>query len=139
MPDLAPTLEDAAELRELSSFTHLEQDELVELLRYGSWVSVGPGEEVVAKGAVADTFYAIRSGQFEVLDGKKLVAVLGAGQYFGEVGLLLNVRRTATVRARTAGRLYRLNRTGFNRLVRDAFKRGTLDTSGIVGPQPRRR
>ena len=135
MPDLAPTLEDAAELRELSCFSHLEQDELVELLRYGSWMTVAPGESVVAKGAVADTFYAIRSGQFDVLDGRKVVASLGAGQYFGEVGLLLNVRRTATVRARTAGRLYRLNRTGFNRLVRDAFKRGTLDTSGIVGPQ----
>jgi CRP-like cAMP-binding protein len=139
LPDLAPTLQDVAELRELSAFSHLEQDELAELLRYGTWVTVAAGETVVAKGEVAETFYAIRSGQFEVLDGRKVVALLGAGQYFGEVGLLLHVRRTATVRAHTAGRLYRLNRTGFNRLVRDAFKRGTLDTSGLAGRPGRRR
>jgi len=42
------------------------------------------------------------------------------------VALLLDVPRTASVRTRTAVRAYRLDREGFDRLVRDAFRTGSL-------------
>ncbi len=127
VPQFAPTFQDMAELRELPCFQHLEQDELSELLEHGEWTTVDAGATIVKKGAVADTFYAIGSGQVDVLEGRTVMATLGPGSYFGEVGLLRHVRRTATVRARTPVRMYRLDRTGFDRLVRKAFKRGTLD------------
>lgn len=126
VPEFAPTFQDMTELREMPPFAHLEQSQLGELLKHGDWVSYGPGEIIVKRGDVADTFYAIGSGQVDVLEGRKLLATMGPQEYFGEVGLLLGVRRTATVRARTPVRLYRLDRTGFNRLVRSSFRRGTL-------------
>ncbi|MCA1831985.1 MAG: cyclic nucleotide-binding domain-containing protein [Actinomycetota bacterium] len=132
VPAFAPTFQDLAELRDLGCFSHLEQDELVDLLKEGDWFNVGPGELIVKQGEAAETFYAIHSGQVEVIEGKKVVGSLGPGAYFGEIGLLLHVRRTATVRALTAVRLYRLNRKAFDRLMRSAFKKGTLNPHAAV-------
>jgi CRP-like cAMP-binding protein/Zn-dependent protease len=127
VPEFAPTLQAVSELRELPSFAYLEPDELTELLELGEWVNVQPGEIVVEQGAVGDAFYAIRSGQVDIVKDGEVVNTLGPGQFFGEVALLLDVPRTATVRARTPVRAYRLTREGFDRLIARAFKKGTLN------------
>jgi CRP-like cAMP-binding protein len=127
VPEFAPTLQAVAELRELPSFAHLEPDELTELLEHGEWVNISPSDEIIRQGEVGDAFYAIRSGQVEVVKDGEVVSTLGPGRYFGEVALLLDVPRTATVRARTAVRAYRLDRPGFDALVAGAFKKGTLN------------
>jgi cAMP-dependent protein kinase regulator len=127
VPEFAPTLEAMSQLREMESFSSLEPDELAQLLERGEWVNVAPGEVIVKQGEVSDAFYAIGSGQVEVLDKRKVLSTLGPGAYFGEIGLLLDVPRTATVRAKTPVRLYRLDRKGFDRLVRDFFRKGTLN------------
>ncbi len=127
VPEFAPTLEAMAQLREMESFSSLEPDELAQLLERGEWVNAAPGHVIVKQGEVSDAFYAIGSGQVEVLDKRKVLSTLGPGAYFGEIGLLLDVPRTATVRAKTSARLYRLDREGFDRLVRDFFRKGTLN------------
>jgi NADH dehydrogenase len=63
-----------------------------------------PGEAIVKQGEIGDRFYVVVKGQAEVVlegaDGsEKRVAALGPGHHFGEVALLADVRRTATVRA----------------------------------------
>jgi CRP-like cAMP-binding protein/Zn-dependent protease len=125
-PDLAPTLQAVAELGELPCFSHLEPDELSEVLSHGEWVTLPPGETVVAKGEIGDAFYALRSGQVEVSKDGGKPKVMGPGSFFGEVALLLDVPRTATVRTRTPVRAFRLDREGFDRLLARAFRRGTL-------------
>lgn len=57
---------------------------------------------------------------------KRKPKVLGPGAYFGEVALLLDVPRTATVRTRTPVRAFRLDRDGFDGLLAKAFRKGTL-------------
>ncbi|HJP66805.1 MAG TPA: cyclic nucleotide-binding domain-containing protein, partial [Actinomycetota bacterium] len=127
VPHFAPTLEAMAQLREMECFANLEPDELAELLERGEWVNVRPGETIVKQGTVADSFYAIGSGQVEVVQNRKVIRTLGAGSFFGEIGLLLDVPRTATVRALTPVRIYRLDRDGFDRIVRESFRKGTLN------------
>lgn len=129
LPDFAPTLQAVAELKELKPFAHLEPDELSELLARGGWVNAAPDEVIVGQGEVGDAFYAIRSGQADVFKDGELIRTLGPGAFFGEVALLLDVPRTASVIARTPMRLFRLDRQGFDRVVRDAFRKGTLDPS----------
>jgi putative peptide zinc metalloprotease protein len=126
-PTFAPTLQSVAELAEIPCFAHLENDERAELFRYGEWITIPPGRIVMRKGRAGDSFYAIRSGRVEVKEGGKQIAVLGPGEYFGEVALLMDVPRTATVRSVTPVRAFRVSREGFDKVLRRAFRKGTLN------------
>ena len=132
LPDFAPTLQQVAELRGLNCFAGLSTVQLWELLERGGWVSFAPGERIMREGDVGDSFYAISSGQVDIVKDERLVTTIGRGSYFGEVALLMEVPRTATVIARTPVRAFRLDREGFDRLVGDAFRRGTLISHAVT-------
>jgi CRP-like cAMP-binding protein len=126
-PEFGPSLQSLSELRALSCFAHLGQEELKEVLEQGAWLNIAPGEVIVREGDAGDAFYAISSGQVEVSREGQQVRAMGPGTFFGEVALLLDVPRTATVTARTPVRAFRLGREGFDHLVREAFRKGTLN------------
>jgi MFS family permease len=71
-------------------------------------VRAAAGDEVIRKGDPGDRFYVIEDGEVEV-EGK----VLTRGSSFGEIALLRDVPRTATVTARTAVLLRALERSDF--------------------------
>jgi CRP-like cAMP-binding protein len=126
-PRFAPTMQSVAEVRKMACFAHMETDELVELVEQGEWVNVAPGEAIVEQGEEGDAFFAISSGQVEVSQDHQSVRTMGPGAHFGEIALLLDVSRTATVRAITPVRAFRLGRDGFDKLVRDSFHKGTVN------------
>lgn len=126
-PKFAPTMQAIVELRQMACFSHLEPDELAELLGHGGWVNVRPGETIMEQGEVGDAFYALSAGQVEVLEDGVKVRTMGAGSHFGEIALLLDVPRTATVRAVTPARAFRVDREAFDGLVKDSFRKGTLN------------
>jgi CRP-like cAMP-binding protein len=127
VPQFAPTIQWISELRDLKAFSHLEADELGELVRHGQWLNFAAEDVIIEQGEVGDSFYAIRSGQLRVFEGGKQVRTMGPGMYFGEIALLLDVPRTATVQAITPVRVFRLDRQGFERVIATSFKKGTLD------------
>jgi len=82
-----------------------------------------PNSEIIRAGEAGTTFYVIRTGRAEVLsaDGKTLTH-LGRGDYFGEIALLTNERRNATVRTLTAVEALELNRAKFDRFIHGKVK-----------------
>jgi CRP-like cAMP-binding protein/Zn-dependent protease len=132
LPEFIPTLQQAAELRALPPFESLGSTAIAELLRRGRWISVPPGDELVEQGAEGDAFYVIGSGQAEVLQDGDVVRTLGPGAHFGELALLMNIPRTATVVARTPLRAFQLDRDGFDDVVAGVFRRGIV-TAAPVG------
>ena len=133
VPEFAKTFQHAAELRQIPSFAALGADDIAEVLAHGDWVNVAPGETIIEQGAEGDAFYAIRSGQVEVYKDGEPAGSLGPGSHFGEVALLMDVPRTATVIATTPARLFRLDREGFERAIAGAFRRGTLNPAASMG------
>lgn len=80
-------------------------------------VRVPAGQNVCVQGSAGDTFYVVDSGEAEVLGDGRLVRRLGPGDSFGEIALLRDVARTATVRAATDLELAELTRELFIPLV----------------------
>lgn len=64
-----------------------------------------PGQTIVKQGDIGRNLFIIQSGEVEVVhetpEGETLLATLGPGEHFGEAAVFQNVRRTATVRARS--------------------------------------
>src|SRR5947208_3502102 len=84
-----------------------------------------PGDIVLKEGEAADRFYMIIKGEAEATqrgpDGSQVVINrFGPGDYFGEVGLLNDAPRLATVRAKTSLEVMALDRDTFARLMKSS-------------------
>jgi CRP/FNR family cyclic AMP-dependent transcriptional regulator len=86
-------------------------------------VSYMAGEEFIKQGEIGESAFVIMSGDVEVIiqaaDGPRTVGTIGANQLVGEVALLHNGRRTATLRAKTPVSCLLLSKDVFFHLLRE--------------------
>ncbi|RAV20067.1 ABC transporter transmembrane domain-containing protein [Paenibacillus contaminans] len=80
------------------------------------------GETVVREGEEGNKFYIIVRGRFEIIkhipdEREKRVAVLQDGDHFGEIALLMNIPRTATVKAMGPSVLLSVRREAFHQMT----------------------
>jgi MFS family permease len=134
--------ETAADVDILSSlpvFEGAHRNSLETLARALAEQTVEAGETVITQGEPAADFYVIRSGTFEVVSTgeaggtPQVINTLEEGDYFGEIGLVESIPRTATVRAATRGIVYRISGPDFlDAITESPTLSGTL-LDGIVG------
>jgi MFS family permease len=100
-------------LRSNPIFAPLPEATVEQLAESLDEVHVTAGEEVIRQGEAGDRFYLVKEGSLDVsIDGKP-VQELGPGESFGEIALLRDMPRTATVAARSPAVLYALDRNAF--------------------------
>jgi hypothetical protein len=100
-------------LRRLTLFAPLQPPELERLAVNSRPQDVGRGEVLIRQGDEGDVFYVVESGEYAVdVDGEQ-VAQIGPGGYFGEIALLRDVPRTATVTCQQDGSVLVLERDLF--------------------------
>ncbi len=100
-------------LRRIALFAPLAQPVLERVSWHLIPLEVGAGEVLMRQGEPGDRFYVIAEGQATVEVDHVTVAHLRSGGYVGEIALLRDVPRTATVRAATDLRLLALDRVEF--------------------------
>ena len=104
---------DIALLRRTPLFGPLGPANLERVARNLTSLEVAAGEKVIVEGDPGDRFYLIADGSLEVSRGGVSLAKLGPGDFVGEIALLRNVPRTATVIASEPSSLRALDRDHF--------------------------
>lgn len=108
-------------LRRIPLFCKLEPAKLKLLAFSSSYLMFEAGEELFREGDPADGAYIIEKGDVEVLTGQNgrmiKVGTLGKSDLFGEMALIMNETRTATIRAATHLEVLKIDAEVFLRLV----------------------
>ncbi len=107
---------DTSRLKSLPLFEGVSDEDVEKISPFVSEVSVSEGKHLVEEGDYAYEFMTIEEGTAEVRRGDRVLAELGPGDFFGEMGLIDSERRNATVIAKTGLRLITLDRWDMKRL-----------------------
>jgi ATP-binding cassette subfamily B protein len=112
-------------LHEVPYFRNLDAVLLSALAERFTREELAPDQTIFRAGDRADSFYVIERGQVDVLIAgpageERRVGTLRDGEYFGEIALLEDVPRTATVRARTQTSVLAIDRSQFMALLESA-------------------
>jgi len=100
-------------LNRVAMFRTLPMPAVDELASRVEKLAFAAGEEVFHQGDHGDRFYVIEDGEADVIGDDRRIRTLRSGDGFGEIALLHDTLRTATVRARMPVRLYSLDRHHF--------------------------
>jgi len=104
------------DLATLSLFNTLDDDQLEELATWFHVQNAGEGVRLVGEGAPGYTFFVLTAGTAVVTSGDERLATLGPGDFFGEIAILGDGRRSATVTSTSPARLLVMFGTEFRRL-----------------------
>jgi len=109
-------------------FASLEQNDFGVIIGAMKEVQVKAQERVINQGESGDFLFVIESGDFDCIikmpDGtEKVVKTCGSGDVFGELALLYNCPRAATVQSKGAAVCWQLDRDTFNTIVKEAAQK----------------
>ena len=110
---------DEARLQAIPLFAGLGKKERREVAKQADEVDVEPGRQLVREGEFAYEFFAIEEGTAEVKRGDQFLAELGPGDFFGEMGLIGNVTRNASVTATSPLSVMVLTGSAFRHIERE--------------------
>jgi CRP/FNR family cyclic AMP-dependent transcriptional regulator len=98
-------------------FQGLSRGDLLELAKVTEDMEVDEGRALTREGQSGSEFFVIIDGEVGVAKGGQEIRSLGPGDFFGEIALLEDTPRTATVTAKTPLRFFVLTRQAFRSLL----------------------
>lgn len=118
------------------AFPGIKPDEMQEIIINSQIKSYPAGTVLCQEDAVEHTFYMILEGEFEVTktinnSEKRLLKTLNAGDFFGEMALIHNAPRAATVTSLTPVMVLELDKQGFDRVLKHSPSVATAMVSEI--------
>jgi CRP-like cAMP-binding protein len=98
-------------------FEACSQAELARIATITVQLDVPDGEVLIREGETGELFFVLVKGSAEVRKGRRRIATLGAGDFAGEIALLTDAPRTATVTTTSPVTALRATRKGFSALL----------------------
>jgi ABC-type lipoprotein export system ATPase subunit/CRP-like cAMP-binding protein len=132
--ELARIVEQRTKAEQVQMLSAMKQDDLAALVKRPKRQSFAPGEVIIRSGELGESFFIIEDGAVDILvrnseDEEVKVNQLQRGQYFGEMALLGDRRRTATVRVSPEGpaRLIEFGAAEFERWAGSSGRRAHIE------------
>ncbi|XP_028253129.1 cGMP-dependent protein kinase 2 [Parambassis ranga] len=91
-----------------------------------------PGEEVIKEGSEGDSMYIVAAGELLVSQAGRDLRTLNSGDVFGELAILYNCKRTATVKAKTAVHLWCMERQTYRTIITNKSKKKREQLMGFL-------
>lgn len=134
---------DAADLRNFGLFGAMPEAVLEHLAEHLKMLEVAPGTYIFREGDSADSMFLVLQGDMEVLKKPKhgsdaRVAVLGPGDWFGEMGVIDVQPRSASVRTVSPARFLKISAADLDRLYRFDVKAYSIIVLNIAREMSRR-
>ena len=107
-------------IRRAPLFANLSKRELHQIAGLADEIDLQEGKELTREGKPGREFFVIVEGDAEVRQGERRINNLGAGDFFGEIALLTQAPRTATVRATSPVRALVITERSFKRVLADS-------------------
>jgi CRP/FNR family transcriptional regulator, cyclic AMP receptor protein len=111
-------------LRSVPLFDALSRKELAALAKAGDELDIPEGKVLTAEGTAGSEFFVLLRGEARVSHDGQDLGLMGPGDFFGEIALLEDVPRTATVTAATPSRIFVLTRQRFRSHIERQPKTG---------------
>ena len=106
-------------MKAIPLFAGLSRKECRALAQRADELDLAEGKTLVREGDWPYEFFSIEEGTVEVRRGEQLLGELGAGDFFGEMGLMADTRRNATVTATTPVRVVVMTAQAFRQTARE--------------------
>ncbi len=100
-------------VKQIPFFSHLSDEKLQLVMDQFEIKSYKTGDIVVQQGEPGDGMYGIIFGEADVIMDDKVIATLKTDDFFGEMSLIANEPRSATVQAKSDLSVFFLNRSAF--------------------------
>ena len=131
------TMVSTAVLRAVPLFSSFPEDQLRTLATMVNRKSLPRSAMVMAAGDPTDSLYIVLSGRLKVMmsdaDGKEVIlSILGPGEFFGEMGLIDDSPRSASVIGIEPCELLSISKRDFNKCLADSFEMAMAVMRGLV-------
>lgn len=98
-------------------FSHLDDDEKRDIFDAMFMVKKTTGEVIIQQGDEGDNFYVIDSGEVDIYVNNEFFGSIGENGSFGELALIYGTPRAATIKAKTAVKLWAIDRDTYRRIL----------------------
>ncbi|HEY6149824.1 MAG TPA: cyclic nucleotide-binding domain-containing protein [Gaiellaceae bacterium] len=107
-------------IRHVPLFAHVSKGELQQIAQIADEIDLSEGKEMTTQGARGREFFVLLEGTADVKKDGRRINQLKGGDFFGEIALVSDTPRTATVTATSSVRALVITDRAFKRLLKDS-------------------
>ncbi|XP_060769919.1 cGMP-dependent protein kinase 1 [Neoarius graeffei] len=112
--------------------SHLDEEQINMMVELLTYLDHCPGSDIITEGTEGDTLYIVAAGELKVTQAGRNLRTLTAGDVFGELAILYNCKRTASVKAVTAVKLWCIERQIYRSIMTIKSKKKREQLMGFL-------